>query len=331
MKKSVLSNRTCYFQSPCKVMQEFIERYGFHYQRISRIDICYDFTKFDYGDIPAVVMDRYMRKKYVKINQARIASRGEDGWSNRTWNSVSWGQPKSMVKTRFYNKTLELKEVKDKPYIRQAWKEAGLVDDDYLLTKDGNPIDVWRVEFAVKSSTRNWFIIEDENGRKKKIKSVRNTLSCYDTKEKLWQMFLSLADHYFHFKKFEDGKRKDLCQDKLLFKKDGVSQFYKIENVASTREPSSALHALYKRLLHYREVVYKPEVHKAVDIILTELEFAQRSSALTIPWNMSEVTAIRLLMAKRIKNHDAPLSMDKETIEALLQVEQDIFGEVSGK
>lgn len=322
-----LSNRTCYFANPVQLLQQFIEQYGLHYQRISRVDICYDFTTFDYGDNPADFMRRYMKNRYTKINQANISAHGADAWGGRTWNSVSWGSKKSMVGTKFYNKKLELSEARDKPYIRQAWRAAGLVDDEYLLTKDGNPVDIWRVEFSVKSGTRNWFIMENEQGKKKRIQSVRNTLDVYDTKEKLWQMFLSLADHYFHFKKFEEGKRKDLCEDKKLFNPDGISQYYKLENVASTHQPNTAWHQLYKKLLAYREEVYKPEVYKAVSLLLEDIEFKQRTNDLTLPWNATEVTAIRLLMAKRMKSHDNPLSVDKETIEAMLQVENGLFGE----
>ena len=149
----------------------------------------------------------------------------------------------------------------------------------------------------------------------------------YDTKEKLWQMFLSLADHYFHFKKFEEGKRKDLCEDKKLFNPDGISQYYKLENVASTHQPSTAWHQLYKKLLAYREECYKPEIYKAVSLLLEDIEFKLRTNDLTLPWNATEVTAIRLLMAKRVKSHNSPLSVDKETIEAMLRVEEGLFGE----
>ena len=322
-----LSNRTCYFANPVQLLQQFIEQYGLHYQRISRVDICYDFTTFDYGDNPADFMRRYMKNRYTKINQANISAHGADAWGGRTWNSVAWGSKKSMVGTKFYNKKLELSEARDKPYIRQAWRAAGLVDDEYLLTKDGNPVDILRVEFSVKSGTRNWFIMENEQGKKKRIQRVRNTLEVYDTKEKLWQMFLSLTDHYFHFNKFEEGKRKDLCEDKKLFNPDGISQYYKLENVASTHQPSTAWHQLYKKLLAYREETYKPEIYKAVSLLLEDIEFKQRTNDLTLPWNATEVTAIRLLMAKRMKSHDNPLSVDKETIEAMLQVENGLFGE----
>lgn len=327
-----LHNRTCYFQQPVQLIQEFIERYGLHYQRISRVDICLDFVKFDYGDDPAVFMARYMRGRYSKINQANIAAHGSDRWDGRTWNSVSWGDKKSMIGTKFYNKKLELMTVHDKPYIRQAWRAAGLIDDDLTLVKYGEDgvayyPDIWRVEFSIKSSTRNWYVIEDNAGKRAKIRSIRNTLECYDCKQKLLDMFFSLAEHYFHFKKYEAGKRKDRCEDKLLFKTNEVSTFYKLENVATTNEPSKALNRLYAKILEYSETVHKPEIYKACAILLEDIDLRQRTTSMQLPWNANELTALRLLIAKRIKSHNLPLSVDKETIEALLQVETSIFGE----
>lgn len=325
-----LANRTCYFNSPVTFMQQFIERYGFHYQRISRIDICLDFIKFDYGDDPAVFMARYMSGRYAKINQANIAAHGADRWDGRTWQSVSWGDKKSMIGTKFYNKKLELSQVHDKPYIRQAWQAAGLVDDAMTLAiydADGKATypDIWRVEFSIKSSTRNWFIIEDNNGKKTKIRSIRNTLEVYSTKQHLLNMFLSLADHYFHFKKYEPGKRKDRCEDKLLFNPRDRSEFYKLENVSTVNEPSKALNRLYQRLLDYAETTAKPEVYKACNVLLKDIDFRLRTTPMTLPWSANEITALRLLIEKRIKSHNLPLSVDKAIIEEMLSLDEKLF------
>ena len=118
-----------------------------------------------------------MAGRYSKINQANISAHGLDQWDGREWNSISWGAKKSMVTTRFYNKTMELKQVHDKPYIRQAWYLCGLVDDWNTLEKkrrDGTTYkpQIWRVEFAIKSSTKKWFVVEDYNGDRKRIKSL---------------------------------------------------------------------------------------------------------------------------------------------------------------
>lgn len=327
-----LSNRTCYFTEPVKLLQQFLEQYGLHYQRISRIDLCLDFELFDTNDKPAEVVRRYMQGKYLKIYQANVTAHGTDEWDNRVWNSLSWGNKKSMISTKFYLKSLELQQVKDKPYIRQAWKAAGLVEDEFTLEKNDpdNGVykpDIWRLEFSIKSGTRNWYVIDTGLPKPKVKQSVYNTLDVYNTKQKLMDMFFSLANHYFHFKKFEEGKRKDLCEDKQLFRPKEQAVFYKLENVASRTEPSNVLSRLKARLLAYKETRRTPEVEKACSVLLQDIEFQLRTASLTMPWNPTEITAIRLLIAKRVRNHDKPLSEDIATVTAMLDLESDLFGE----
>lgn len=317
-----LSNRTCYFMEPAKLLQDFLETYGLHYQRISRIDICLDFTKFDYGDNPQDFLQRYMSGRYAKINQANISSRGTDRWDGRSWNSVSWGRPTSMVVTRFYNKTKELSEVKDKPYIRQAWRAAGLIDDEM------NPGEVWRVEFAIKSSTKNWFRMEWEGGKKRQIVSVENNLNMYKTKDQLWAIFLSLAHHYFHFKKYQKDVRKDRCEDKKLFKQDDVPEFYKLDSIRTKEAPTSQIDKLYQRILAYRDSSCKPDIYRACNVLLADLQFKMRTASLETPWPTDELTAIRLIIADAIKNHDKPVNQSIEEVRALMQVELDFYGEL---
>lgn len=329
-----LSNRTCYFNEPVQLLQNFLERYGFHFQRISRLDICLDFIKFDYGDDPADFIDRYMRGVYLKINQANISAHGKDRWDVRIWNSISWGNLKSMIGTKFYCKTLELKQAHDKPYIRQAWRAAGLVDDEFtLVAHDAKGTayypDIWRVEFSIRSSTRRWFIIEDESGKKTKKRSIRHTLDMYKNRQQLLDMFLSLADHYFHFKIYQEGVRKDRCPDKKLFKTKDRAIFYKLENIATKAEPSRALATLKARLERYASCSVNRDVSAACYTLIEDIEFKQRTASMPMPWNADELTALRLLIAKRIKAHDKPLSEDMQIIESMLNVERDLYGELA--
>lgn len=331
-----LCNRTCYFMQPVAIMQRFIEQYGLHFQRISRIDICLDFTKFDYGDDPADFIARYFRHKYSKINQANISAHGRDLWDGRIWNSVSWGNPKSMIGTKFYNKTMELREKSDKPYIRQAWRAAGLVDDEVNLTKktidkEGNTVttkpDVWRVEFSIKSSTRKWFIIEDYSGKKRQIRSIHHTLDMYQTKDSLLDMFFSLTEHYFHFKKFKASIRKDRCEDKLLFRTNEKSIHYKLENIATAEKPDNRLKHLRLLVENYRESHVTPDIYKACNIILAKIEEELHTTSWAHPWPMDELTALRLVIARRLENHDTNASLSIEDTKALIAVTEGLFGE----
>lgn len=325
-----LCNRTCYFDHPAQLMQQFLETYGLHYQRISRIDIALDFELFDYGDRPSDFVERYMRGRYAKINQSNIRAHGKDMWDGRTWNSIAWGNLKSMVGTKLYNKTMELREAHDKPYIRHAWKMYGLVDDDLHLTKhrpDGTVYepDIWRVEFSIKSGTRNWFVIEDNNGLKKKIRSMRNDLSVYSSRQQLLDVFFSLTQHYFHFKKYKAGVRKDRCEDKLLFRTTDAAQFVKIENVPTNAKPDAQLHRILSVIQSYRDNSYKPEIYNACNILVRDIEMKLRTATLTHPWPADELTAIRLLISQRIKS--ATLTSSLTEVRDLLALNNDIFGE----
>ena len=328
-----LSNRTCYFNAPVQLLQQFLEQYGFHLQRISRLDICLDFVKFDYGDDPADFMDRYFKSRYSKINQANIRAHGRDMWDGRLWNSVSWGNPKSMISTKFYNKTMELREKSDKPYIRQAWCAAHLVDDADMLVKyvkkdDGTvdtiKPDIWRVEFSIKSSTRNWFIIEDVSGQKKKIRSIKHTLSMYTDKDKLLDMFFSLAEHYFHFKYYEKDKRKDRCRDKLLFRTNEKSIHYKLENVATVTSPEKSLQRLKMMLEKYRDEHCDPQLYKACNVVVAKLMEEQHTRSMPMPWDITEIQALRLLISRRL-NARLPPSETLADIIAELKASDAIF------
>ena len=64
-----LCNRTCYFDNAAEAFSQFLSEHGYTDIRISRVDICLDFVKFDKGDDPQAFVRRYFRHKYAKINQ----------------------------------------------------------------------------------------------------------------------------------------------------------------------------------------------------------------------------------------------------------------------
>ena len=231
-----LSNRACYSVSPIDDLRKFIITHGYSYQSISRIDICLDFNVFDFGDKPEKILKDYMEGKYSKINQCNIAAHGKDRFAGRLWNSLSWGSKNSPVSTKMYNKSLELKETNDKFYICDAWVQAGLRID----------VDVWRVEFSIKSDVKGF--IKTETGE-----LIENKLTNYDDRLKCLFRFHSLAAKYFHFKFVEyqeNGKlrRKDRCRDKVLFIVSKEESAYKPLKLTMQHEPTRTDKMLVNRL-----------------------------------------------------------------------------------
>lgn len=326
-----LCNRTCYFREAAKLLDEFLVEYGFEFRRISRIDIALDFARFDSGDDPQRFLDRYLKGKYSKINQANVRAYGKDMWDGRFWNSLAWGSPKSQIGTKFYCKSMEIREAKDKPYIRQAWASAGLVDDFIQLTKkasDGTYYQptIWRVEFSIMSSVKRWFVMEHDAQGQPCKRSVPNILCHYYTDVQLLNVFASLVAHYFHFKYFEVGQRKDRCRDKELFRFTEQDSFYKVEKLATEKPQDKAIIRLIARLTEYRMTHFDQSVRKAVDLLLNALNEERLRKSAVRPYDQDEVGLLRELLALRIHNHGAnPLEVDKETAKQLWEIEKTLW------
>lgn len=310
-----LCNRTCYAYDAATIMQRFLDEHGFVFQSISRIDLCLDFEKFDSGDDPFKFLTRYLKGRYAKVNQCTIAVHGKDEWDGRNYNSVSWGSKKSPVFTRFYDKTLELKEGKDKPYIRQAWASCGLVDDFIQLTKKGADGAVykpriWRLEFAIQSSVKNWVCFDvDENGNSTH-RSKRNELSVYANRDLLEPMFASLVAHYFHFKRFYEGKIKYDCPDKVLFDFTEQATTYKVEKICTAKSDDSHLRALQAKIEAYRMLHFDEGIRKACDVILHSLAKEILNKQASNPLDETEVLLLQRLIADAVNHPGRPLDLD---------------------
>ncbi|MBO5423688.1 MAG: hypothetical protein J6A06_07870, partial [Fibrobacteraceae bacterium] len=267
------------------------------------------------------------RHKYAKINQGRIAGHGEDTWSGQEWNSLSWGSKTSAVTTKMYNKTLELHDPKTdsyaKPYIRQAWKIAGLVDDWQRVTKDDVPVNVWRVEFSLRSAVKNWIPIEI-NGDPKNYQSIRNTLECYMGRDRILTMFASLANHYFHFKKYKQGKRKDRCPDKILFDFSGQQVVYKLDAKSPVAGSGTTYQEKWRQLLKklqaYQQSHTATEIHKACEVLISSITEDEFRNDLANPWSYEELQTMRMMMNVRTRDKSLNYEAALREVKALLNI-----------
>lgn len=324
-----LVNRYCYHKQAVFLFTDFLQKHGYKIQRIYRLDLALDFEKFDDGTDPKQFLRRYMEGKFTKINQCNLSAHGHDRWEQRDWNSLSWGSPKSMVSTKFYNKTQELREAKDKPYIRYAWFESHLVDDWINLTKktaDGGLYqpEIWRVEFSIKSSARAWYIVEDCNGQKVHTFRQPHELGYYADKKDQLKAFVMLQYHYFHFKRFEPGVRKDRCEDRVLFNFGKHHEVLKLDTLLTDAPKDSVAEALKKRLVFYRMTHGNAAIKNACTLLITQLESEAIRNA-TPSWNRTEADFLQLLISRRMQMPQETLTESIDTVESLLAVERDLF------
>lgn len=319
-----LVNRYCYFDNPIGILREFLVRFKFEFRRIFRLDICLDFERFDSGDAPQDFVRRYVQHRYAKINQCNRTTHGQDRWHGCVDNYISWGNPKSMVSTKLYNKTLELREAHDKPYIKQSWMAAGLLTNPVTGVKvktDGTQYtpNIWRLEFSIKNGSAGWAILEDYSRRGRKLHPVMHRLEDYDTPEKLILRFATLTKHYFHFKHFEEGKRKDRCRDKVLFFwKFGEDTRYKLAKIASAQPPIQKDVRLLRQLLDYQERCIDPNIYKACNVIIDFLQERGITQFAGNAFTPDDIRELRLLLQQRVKQPEEELQVTLHRIRTTL-------------
>ena len=328
-----LVNAACYYDDAAQRLQDFMDTYHYTFNRISRVDICLDFELFDEGDEPAKFLARYLRQVYSKINQGNITAHGADRWNGQVWNSVSWGSPTSAIGTKFYNKTMELYDQASgtfrKPHIRYAWLKCHLIDDFHKCLKrqaDGwyQP-QIWRVEFSIRSSVKNWFTIE-LNGEEKHYQSIRNNLSMYDSRPKLVTLFASLQQHYFHFKHFEKGQRKDRCRDKILFRWDGQQRTYKVgrEDIAHLlgegAKQQRPYDTLIRKLKEYQQAKPKADVVEACQVIIRAIEGDYLRSDLKNPFSYADMMALQRALSMKADGIDTDVTILMREVKELLKL-----------
>ena len=328
-----LVNAACYYDDAAQRLQDFMDTYHYTFNRISRVDICLDFELFDEGDEPAKFLARYLRQVYSKINQGNITAHGADRWNGQVWNSVSWGSPTSAIGTKFYNKTMELYDQASgtyrKPHIRYAWLKCHLIDDFHKCLKrqaDGwyQP-QIWRVEFSIRSSVKNWFTIE-LNGEEKHYQSIRNNLAMYDTRAKLLTLFASLQQHYFHFKHYEKGQRKDRCRDKVLFRWDGQQRTYKVgrEDIAHLlgegAKQQRPYDTLIRKLKEYQQAKPKADVIEACQVIIRAIEGDYLRSDLKNPFSYADLMALQRALSLKADGIDTDVTVLMKEVKELLKL-----------
>ena len=328
-----LVNAACYYEDAAARLQNFMEDFDYTFNRISRVDICLDFELFDRGDDPSKFLARYLRQTYSKINQGTITAHGADRWDGQVWNSVSWGSPTSAIGTKFYNKTMELYDQASgsykKPHIRYAWLKCGLIDDFHKVLKKKDSgwytPQIWRVEFSIRSSVKNWVAIE-LNGEAKHYQSIRNTLDMYDSREKLVTLFAALSQHYFHFKYYEKGQRKDRCRDKVLFDWGGLQRTYKVEHadiqrlLGEGKRQRKPYDTLAKKLREFQLSKPRQDIVDACQVIISCIEGDALRSDLRNPFSYQDLIALQQALSMKASGVDEDAAILMQEVKKLLKL-----------
>lgn len=191
-----VGNRLLYKQGCVQDFIAFLELNGYKFKNLSRVDLCCDLQYFACGLAAWHLPKKYFDRSLLKVNQPEFNAHGTDR-DGAVFHSVMWGSKSSAVHSRMYDKTKEMRDVKEKPYIRDAWENVGFDPDHH----------VWRVEFEIRQRTMT-------NKKTGEIKDLSLRELC--TYQGIMEAFSRYAGHYFQWKK-NTGVKKQNCPDIKLF------------------------------------------------------------------------------------------------------------------
>ena len=146
-----LCNKYCYGLNEITDLLDYLFSINIQLKSISRIDICMDFQRFDNGLLPQTLIKKFLSSEYYKLGASKFTTIGNQKEAVE-YDYIRFGSGKSSYSVYLYNKTKELKEVKDKPYIRESWEKAGF----------NNSEDVWRLEFSIRSDAKHLIYLESD-------------------------------------------------------------------------------------------------------------------------------------------------------------------------
>lgn len=187
-----LENRVLYSSKYVSILFAIQKVLKLYYKGITRIDVACDFNTFYNGRSVQKFIKQYIMT--APGDKKHVYRKGSDEFFIRgskkrnatsVFNYIRLGSKNSRVHSYIYDKSQELKDKKDKPWIRQAWKLAGLVNDDTT--------HVWRAEISIHAEGTE--LINLGTGQ-----LFRLSPEYLDTKERIDYLFVFYARKYMDFR-----------------------------------------------------------------------------------------------------------------------------------
>ena len=151
-------------------------------EKISRLDIAKDFNYFLNNKHPETFIKDFLSQKIRKLKNSKFSVWGETK-TELNYDYLSFGKKSSPVNVYLYNKSKELNQVKNKPWIRKMWIDSKLKPNQ----------NIYRLEFSIKKSGLNF--MNKSTGEELNF-DIKNIFIQKDIN----QLYFILMSKFFRFK-----------------------------------------------------------------------------------------------------------------------------------
>lgn len=210
-----IDNSQLYQQGYFSLLKSIIVSFNLQYLGITRVDVAYDCNRFYLGQYPVRLIDNYLSDKFLKIgNNSPVVNYRSMGYllsvnsinvprslekSKKIVNAVTWGSRKSGIVVQMYNKSLELREQKYKPWIVENWRNAGL-----------DETNVWRTEIRISGKGKDIMDMSSSDMFQIGLTDIMD-------QDRINQLFYNYALKYCRFVKADYHLKKQQMKSVRLF------------------------------------------------------------------------------------------------------------------
>lgn len=197
-----LANRCLYEYDYIALIRTINEGLNLEYNSLSRLDVCADFYTFEHCT-PQELIRQFLQRKLRRFGKSKYVLHGNQDKAQE-YEYLRFGSPTSDVVCYLYNKSLEMREVKHKPYIVRQWSQLSYKYEDVCPAPD-----VWRLEFRLNGD--NIKVLCDENGELCDL-----TLNALNNKTTLLHLYSALVNKFWRWAKPTASKFID-CKEVAMF------------------------------------------------------------------------------------------------------------------
>jgi len=236
-----VSNRFLYSDLWFKIVSEILTKNNAMKINISRIDLAVDFQYFESRRKPENLIKSFLKEELLKVGKSKFALHGEVD-SSINYQYLQFGKKTSQVNCYMYNKSQEMKEVKNKQWINDKWNNFSFEQN----------VDIWRLEFSMKNI--NYSLVDNQTGD-----IINIVLDILNNSSILHTLFYNLVLKYFSFKYNSTDTNKSRLKDVILFNE--VIEEYRRMKLSESIESNKLDKYLIRRLdLLYSEL-RQPDRH----------------------------------------------------------------------
>lgn len=214
-----IANYLLYQNYVLDYVMDLMQTFNIQFNNLTRVDVCRDFHRLDYRNSkPELFIKSFLKEKYIKVRKSKGQVYFTNG-GNLEFQYLKFGSAKSRICSYLYNKTRELNEVENKPYIRDLWHKIGLNE---------NNEDVWRCEFRIQNF--DWLLTDTDTGEQINYNGNAAGSNSLDILNNADNLFKALSMHYLEFKIQSNDTNTTRKKTFYLFNQDKKMLFNRVYN-----------------------------------------------------------------------------------------------------